>query len=186
MKNFAIISVKTTFLEITKQNELQPKINFDDNYTIFIYKIPQINTSFYKFLYKEVGEKWGWSQRLLLNDNELEQIITHQNTFIFVLYIKGIPSGFAEYHRKDNENIELKYFGLIESQMGKGFGKDFLLYTLNEIWKEKIKRIFLQTCTLDAPTALTFYQKCGFQIFDRQICEEYYPISFLIKNQISF
>jgi len=179
MKNYKTISVETTYLEMLDFTNNNSNVVDEINSDVFITKIHEISVNFYKFLYNEIGGKWGWSQRLLKSDKELENIINNPKTSIYVLYLKGVPSGFAEYQQYDNLNFEIKYFGLLPKLNGKGLGKTLLNSTLAKIKELKPKRIFLQTCVLDSPSALLFYKKNGFEIYDKKICEELYPIDFL-------
>jgi hypothetical protein len=40
---------------------------------------------------------------------------------------------------------------------------------LDRAWTDATKRVWLHTCTLDGPTALSFYRKCGFRPYKRAI-----------------
>jgi len=179
MENYKIIPVETTYLEMLTFSNFSTEFDLEKKTDILIIQAVDIPINFYKFLYTEIGGKWGWSQRLLINEQELSKTINSSNTYIYVLYLKGIPCGFAEYQQLNSQNIELKYFGLLPSLTGKGYGKLLLNSTLSKMWELMPSRIFLQTCVLDSASALNFYQKNGFKIYDQKICQEPYPIDFL-------
>jgi len=179
MENYKIIPVETTYLEMLTFSNFSTEFDLEKKTNILIIQAVDIPINFYKFLYTEIGGKWGWSQRLLINEQELSKTINSSNTYIYVLYLKGIPCGFAEYQQLNSQNIELKYFGLLPSLTGKGYGKLLLNSTLSKMWELMPSRIFLQTCVLDSASALNFYQKNGFKIYDQKICQEPYPIDFL-------
>jgi GNAT superfamily N-acetyltransferase len=40
---------------------------------------------------------------------------------------------------------------------------------LDRAWSHSTGRVWLHTCNLDGPTALTFYMKCGFRPYKRAI-----------------
>ncbi len=184
MKNYKIIQVETTYLEMLSFSGSDSNFTSSTNMDSFIVQAQDISINFYKFLYTEIGGKWGWSQRLLITDDKLDTIINSPNTYIYILYSKGVPFGFAEYQQINSQNIELKYFGLMPKLIGKGYGKWLLNWTLSKMWELNIKRIYLQTCILDSPSALNFYQKNGFQIYDKKICEELYPTDFLENKNL--
>jgi len=182
---FQVIPVKTTYLKMTSFEARQINSDIDENRDLFVYRLNSISINFYKFLYHEIGDLWGWSQRLMITDEELNSIINDSKTIIFVLYIEGKPSGFAEFYNFIDKKYELKYFGLLPNLTGKGYGKLFFNYTLNKIWELKPSEVKLQTCEYDSVGALSFYQKSGFEIFDFKICDENYPIEFVQKRQIN-
>ena len=161
----------TTYLELRQKSDFQPAFVEDDrSFYIKIMDFPDI--AFYRFLYTEVGKIWRWRDRLLLDDDKLLDILASPDTKIYVLYVQGVPAGYIEL-AVQNDDAEIAYFGLREQFFGKGFGKHLLSYGVNEAWKIGAKRIWLHTCNLDGPQALTNYQKRGFQVYD--VVEEPMP-----------
>ena len=47
--------------------------------------------------------------------------------------------------------------------LGRGFGRYFLDQLLSLAWQPEIKKVTINTCTLDHPAALPMYQKFGFE-----------------------
>ena len=86
---------------------------------------------------------------------------------IYVLYIDGVPAGFAELARSGAET-ELAYFGLLPAFIGRGIGGWLLRWSIARAWSTGPPRLWVHTCTLDHPRALGVYQQAGFAIYHRQ------------------
>lgn len=180
MDNFIKIPVRTTYLELFSSNYHRIPLSIENN-ELSIIRIGDISINFYKYLYKEVGEQFGWASRLVLSNDELFTIINSENTFIYVLYAKGVPVGFAELNKPEAEGIELKYFGLVQTAQGKGIANYFFQTVIETVWSMNMNRIYLQTCELDSPKALPFYLKIGFKEYKSAVCSDYYPKEFVEK-----
>src|SRR5207244_1782251 len=81
--------------------------------------------AYYRFLYDVVGSDWKWTSRKKLSDAALAQIIHDPMVELHVLFIEGVPAGFAELDRRVPGEIELKQFGLAPEFIGRGLGKRF-------------------------------------------------------------
>ena len=64
--------------------------------------------------------------------------------------------------------VELAYFGLLPSFIGRGVGGALLTEAIRRAWALGPQRVWLHTCTLDHPAALPNYQKRGFRIYDQK------------------
>jgi GNAT superfamily N-acetyltransferase len=148
-----------TYLEM-KEKPGDLKLLFPENTSIIHIKEPPVH--FYRYLYNTVGEEWQWFDRRKLSDQELKGQIHQPGIEIFVLYVSGIPAGYSELDFSAPDNVNLVYFGLMPEFIGKGYGSFFLKWTINEAWKNNPGRLWLHTCTLDAPHALDTYKKAGF------------------------
>ena len=128
---------------------------------------------FYKFLYQSVGEEWAWRDRLQMSGGELRKILASPDTQVQVMYVSGSPAGYVELYRHDDGSVEIAYFGLRRNYMGRGLGKHLLSHGVDSAWAMGAKRVWLHTCNLDGPHALSNYQKRGFRIF--KVIEEPMP-----------
>ena len=120
-----------------------------------------VSVEFYRNYYYEVGEKFHWLDRIVMPDEELYQKINADNTDIFLMFIKDVPAGFAEFVKED-DFTEILYFGLFPDFVGKGIGTFFLQWVIQQAWSYQPKWIQLNTCSLDHPNALPIYKKAGF------------------------
>ena len=127
-----------------------------------IIRAPGIPLHYYRYLYRQVGKRWHWYQRLRLSDDELAAIIHDPQVSVTVLYVNGAPAGFFELRKQSEEITELSYFGLFEHAIGLGIGKWFLAQALYAAWQGNPQKVTVTTNTLDYPRALQLYQMVGF------------------------
>lgn len=123
---------------------------------------------FYRYLYRLIGDPYHWVSRRQMDDAALAEIIHDPSVYIFILYVDGVPAGMAEIDARDKRSPELKFFGLAQDFVGKGFGRYFLTQAIDAAWALEPERLQLETCTLDHKAALPLYQKFGFRVFDRR------------------
>ncbi len=123
---------------------------------------PKIPLPFYRFLYRQVGGRWHWVDRLRMDDATLAATLHDKRNGISVLYVNGAPGGFFELLKIDEETVELSHFGLFEHALGIGIGKWFLLQALYAAWALTPQRVTVTTNNLDHPRALQLYQMFGF------------------------
>ncbi len=118
--------------------------------------------SYYRYLYNTVGEPWLWYERRMMDDETLAAIIQDPAVEIYVLYIAGVPAGFAELDRRQPGGIELAYFGLIPEFIGMGLGTYLLGWTVDTAWQYEPEYLWVHTCNFDHPRAIQTYQRIGF------------------------
>lgn len=154
------LKVRVTRLEMTvaPRNSLPVPVNVQTA----IMRSPEIPLHFYRYLYRQVGKRWHWYERLKLSDEELAAIIHSKPVSISVLYVDGAPAGFFELAKQDDDVVELSYFGLFERAIGLGIGKWFLLQALYAAWRDNPSKVTVTTNNLDHPRAIQLYQMMGF------------------------
>jgi GNAT superfamily N-acetyltransferase len=155
-------TLTTTYLEMTHPN--QHNTSFQTASDIRIERMETVDVGFYRYLYKSVGEKWRWRDRLLISSSELREILSKSTTHVYILYISGAPAGYVELDQQGS-STEIAYFGLREEYQGRGLGKHLLSYGIQKAWELGARRVFLHTCNLDGPYALANYQKRGFRVY---------------------
>ena len=154
------IEIRITRLEMTAP----PKVSLPVpvNLQTALMRAPEIPLPFYRFLYRQVGARWHWVDRLRMDDETLAAELHHARNSVTVLYVNGAPAGFFELAKQDDDSMELSHFGLFEHALGLGIGKWFLLQALYAAWVGNPQRIVTTTNTLDHPRALQLYQRFGF------------------------
>jgi RimJ/RimL family protein N-acetyltransferase len=125
----------------------------------------------YRALYDMVGRKWHWVNRRHLDDRQLAALIHHPATEIFVLRRQGSPIGYVELNYKLFPQVEIVFLGLVEGEIGNGLGPLVMKSCMQIIKARDPKRVIIQTCTLDHPSALRLYQKTGFAPVGRKQVE---------------
>lgn len=125
--------------------------------------------SFYRYLYDTVGANWLWTDRREWGDDRLAARLNDERTGVYVLYVDGVPAGFGELFQADSEATDLAYFGLIPEFIGRRLGP-FMLWSLIDLaWARPIRRMTVDTCTLDHPKALAHYQRAGFEPYAQRV-----------------
>ena len=157
----ATLDIVITYLEM-RTAPTRPTVPAPPVGKIALLRAERPTVSYYRYLYNTVGEPWLWWERRRLSDAELAAIIHDPLVEIFVLYIDGVPAGYAELDRRTPEEIELAYFGLIPEFMGRKLGPFLLNWVADTAWFHKPKRLWVNTNNLDHPKALQIYQKAGF------------------------
>ena len=133
--------------------------------------------SFYRYLYQAVGGPWTWTARALLSDRELGGILCDPAVEVNVLWVDGVPAGYAELDWRRPPDVELAYFGLLPEFIGQGLGRYLLDWAIAHAWRRRPRRLRVDTCELDHPRALAVYQTSGFRVYDRRIEQIALPAS---------
>ncbi|MEP5567575.1 MAG: GNAT family N-acetyltransferase [Halioglobus sp.] len=119
-----------------------------------------------RFLYQYVGGPWDWKEKLVWSDSQWQAYAESDSLRTWVAYEQGSPAGYFELERQPDDTVELKYFGLAESFIGKGFGGHLLTCAIDEAWRwGQTKRVWVHTCSLDHPGALSNYKARGMQLY---------------------
>lgn len=129
---------------------------------------------FYRFLYDGVGAAWHWYDRKRWTDEQLAATVDDPRVEVHVAWRNGAPAGYVELDRRTAGECEVAYFGLFPEAIGGGLGTWLLRWGIREAWKdEKLERLWVHTCTLDHPSALGVYEKCGFHAFAHERHRQY-------------
>ena len=155
------LRVTITYLQMTRQPTGTPRRPPLKDLAVFRIKRPSL--PFYRFLYNEVGKPWLWYERRAMADTDLKTILSNEKVHVYALYRGGEPAGYVELdYRQDNE-VELAYFGLLPWQIGNGIGPWFLDWAVSTAWNDRPSRLIVNTCNLDHPKAIIVYQQAGFR-----------------------
>ena len=133
-----------------------------------ISQIPAPTVDEYRELYNAVGREFHWLSRRKLSDAELAAVIQNPLNELHMLHVADAAAGFAELDRRTPGEIELVQFGLKREFIGRGLGRWFLQWTIDQAWSYQPRRFWLHTCTLDHPAALPNYLKAGFVLFKQE------------------
>tara|TARA_B100000287_G_C20506712_1_gene731398 strand:- start:201 stop:707 length:507 start_codon:yes stop_codon:yes gene_type:complete len=158
-----ILEVDRKYLEISDLNNLnaQNKPNKDCN----VSKIEPPNFQLNKFLYKQIGKKYNWKDRLIWEDKDWIKYTSNLKVNTFLLKEKDeIVGYFEQILDSEQKECEIAYFGILENYFGKKYGS----YLLSEAIKISLrlnKRVWVHTCSLDHKHALNNYLSRGMKIF---------------------
>jgi ribosomal protein S18 acetylase RimI-like enzyme len=123
---------------------------------------------FYRFLFDAVGRDWVWISRRFWSDAELARVIQNPKVELTVLYVAGVPAGYFELDRTAANEVELSFFGLMPEFIGQGLGRFMINAAVSAAWVGEPGRVWVHTCDLDHPRALSLYQKAGFKPYRQE------------------
>jgi len=160
------IPMTVTFLEMNAKPSVVPPPQ--PRGKIALLRCENPSAHFYRYLYDTIGADYYWVDRKKLSPEALEEVIQNPLNQLFVLYKDGCPAGMAELDRRKSDSTNIAYFGLMPEAIGKRLGYFFLYHTCINAWLEPIRRLTINTCTLDHPRALPLYQRIGFTAYNRE------------------
>jgi GNAT superfamily N-acetyltransferase len=138
-----------------------------------IERLEQPTVALFRFLYREVGRAYRWTDRLGWSDSAIEHYLATPGVSVWLMTWQESPAGYFELQEHGDGSVEIAYFGLLPDYIGRGWGKYLLTRAVQSAWALGPTRVWLHTCTLDHPAALPNYLKRGF----RPVREETYTVS---------
>jgi GNAT superfamily N-acetyltransferase len=158
--------VTTTYLEMRCRDDLRPKRHPDLRFRIGEVSVRQ--WQFNRYLYLMVGGTWAWNDKRAWTDEQWRAYAESELLRTFAAYYDASPAGYYELRRDHDGGIEIAYFGLVPAFIGRGFGSALLTHALEEAWRLNPTRVWVHTCTLDHPAAVSNYQARGMRIYDKE------------------
>jgi GNAT superfamily N-acetyltransferase len=161
------VPITTYYLEMTSPQQLCPTSRAVAGLEVRRANIPSPELS--RFFYTAVGGDWFWLDRIPWTYERWREWVEMPGLETWVAYLEGTPAGYFELERKSPHTVNIAYFGLLPSFIGKGIGGQLLTAAIRRAWAiPSTRRVTVNTCTLDGPQALKNYQARGLQIY----CEE--------------
>ncbi|MCB1508249.1 MAG: GNAT family N-acetyltransferase [Hyphomicrobiaceae bacterium] len=118
----------------------------------------------HRALFRQIGEDWLWTSRLVMADDRLEAILNDPAIERFLLEDASGPCGLLELDFRNPAEVELAFLGLAPHRTGKGLGPALMAMAMERAWsRPETRSFFVHTCTFDHPAALSFYQRFGFR-----------------------
>jgi len=169
--------INITWLEYKGEIKKKPYDNIH-------YKIAHCNSigiEEYKKIYHNVGRNHGWFGRSNMSNQDLEKIIFNKKVEIYLMKEGTKNIGFFEIdytndYIKDKE-LRIVHFGLIEGYIGKGLGIKLMDAAITRAYNLNIKKVILQTNSLDHKRALPFYKEYGFKVFAQETKNLIYAVN---------
>mgnify|MGYP006106541537 CR=1 FL=1 len=156
--------ISRKYLEIKSIKDLKESEYPGKKYTLNL--IDKKNFQLNKFLYKQIGKKYRWIDRLEWTDQKWINYVSSKNLLTFILKNKEDVVGYFElivhYNKKE---IEIAYFGILEEYFGKKLGGYLLSEAIKKSFLLGVNRIWLHTCSLDHENALKNYLSRGMTIY---------------------
>ena len=161
------IEVERTYLELRSRGDLRRSPRTPVHPPPLARLFP-ISPAAYLALYRAVGERWQWRDRLAWDEPRLRAHLDRPDVHVWVLGDPRDPDGYFELEGPLERSVEIVYFGLVARAMGRGLGAWMLERAVEEAWMLGPDRVWLHTCTLDSPQALPNYLARGFREFRRE------------------
>jgi len=123
----------------------------------------------YRELFRRIGEPYLWASRLAMSDDELAATILDPQVEVYAVQ-RGLDEiGMLELDFRIERECELKFVGLATDVVAKGIGRWLMNRALDLAWSHPIGRFWVHTCTIDHPSAVSYYVRSGFTPYKRQI-----------------
>jgi len=170
------LEMVVTYLEMRRPPAPRPAPRRAEPLAILRARRPTV--SYYRYLYDTVGGPWMWYERRMMDDRELARIVQDPRVAVHVLYLDGVPAGYAELDYRVEGEVELAYFGLMPEFIGRGLGRYLLDWTVRRAFESEPSRLWVHTCNHDHPGALSAYQRAGFLPYrqERRVIDDPRPL----------
>ncbi len=158
------------YLEMLSPDQHKKRVCVDLSFSVT--KLNPIAPSVNQYFYLEIGKDWAWTERRPWSEQLWHDYVVTNKVHTFVAEAGDEDLGYFELMEQADNNVELVYFGLLETAVGRGFGSAMLSTAIDEAWnilKDRSQgRIWVHTCNFDHPNALGNYQRLGFNLYDTE------------------
>ena len=167
-----ILKYRVTYLEMNSIPNFDWPKNLKHKLSIFLAE--DFPSWYFLFFYKQVGEKYFWIDWLNKSNKEIDDFVSNKNVLLYTFIKDGFPAGFYMLDYRTKDICDISFFGLVKEAIGMGLGKYLLKTAILTAWdSRKIKKLTINTCSLDHKNALYLYQKYGFRAVDFKDCEKF-------------
>lgn len=161
--------VTITYLETRSTKELRPSSRSAN--TLIIQEVIADQRQQSRNFYCAVGAPWAWNDKRYWSDEQWQTYAKAPELRTFIAYLQDEPVGYFELHQTNEVEIEIAYFGLLPAFVGRGLGGELLTKTLETAWQQNPSRVWVHTCDLDHPAALSNYQARGMVVYKVEVHE---------------
>ena len=156
--------VERNYLEIHSIRDLNEVVKPNKDCSLNL--LEPINFQLNKFFYKNIGKKHKWTDRLVWTEAQWIDYVSSKKVRTYILKYQNDLAGYFEliFH-SDEKEVEIAYFGLLEEFQNKKLGSYLLSQAIKKSFNNKVKRVWVHTCSLDHKNALNNYISRGMKIF---------------------
>jgi GNAT superfamily N-acetyltransferase len=155
-----------TYLEMTEPTALDGAPAPSDD--VSVERVEHCPPATWRHLYTEVGRQYHWVDRLGWSDEEITAYLSDPALELWVMRVAGETAGYFELRREADGAVEIAYFGLLPSFVGRGLGKFLLTRAVERAWARGATRVWLHTSSLDHASALSNYLARGFSVWKQE------------------
>lgn len=118
-----------------------------------------------RFLHELVGTDYAWGGREDWDEDAWSEFVNRPELETHVLHVRGAPAGYFELEFGLETGTRLHTFGLARPFLGRGLGGGLLTLAIRRAFERAPDSpLWLRTCSLDHPHALSNYRSRGFEI----------------------
>jgi GNAT superfamily N-acetyltransferase len=161
------VDVTTWSLEMTAPTDLRP--SREPATPVEIRRAMQPTPELGRFLYTASGGNWYWIDRLLWTYDQWLERLSHPRIETWVMYEAGTPAAYFELDGTAGGDVEIAYLGVLPAFIGRRLGGWLLTEAIRRAWAMGTRRVWVHTCTLDAPHALANYRARGMRVFKEHL-----------------
>ena len=166
------VPLTTYYLEMLSRHELRPR-RASDEFRIVRVELPC--PEFNRFLYTAVGWQFHWIDKLPWSYEQWQAHVNRPEFSTWVGYLSGTPAGYFELERQVDGSVRIIYFGLLPQFIGRKLGGALLTSAIERAWDGGAQRVWVDTCSLDHPSALANYLARGFRIYQEERSQKMVP-----------
>ena len=155
------VGAVVTFLEMTERPKPRPA---PDAGGLQMVRWREVDPAKYRLLFERVGANWLWYSRLAMSDAALLANIAEVHA---VVDRRRIEVGMLELDFSAPGECLIRFLGLVPELAGRGVGKWLFAQALALAWRAGVRRVHVNTCSLDHPAALPSYLRAGFRPYRR-------------------
>jgi GNAT superfamily N-acetyltransferase len=154
--------VTITYLEMTSPAQAAPHAG---ERRLALGRVELLCPELNRFFYVAVGSEWWWHERIGWGRDRWLAWVDRPELETWIGYLEGTPVGYFELEAQPGGQVQIAYFGLLPSFIGRGLGTELLAAAVERAWEIADRRVWVHTCSLDHPRALPNYQARGFTIY---------------------
>ena len=159
------------YLEIKSINDLNEVQKPPSSYSLNLIETKDFQLN--KLLYKQIGKKYRWIDRLTWTDQNWISYVSNKNLITYFLKNNDDLVGYYELIlNKEKQESEIAYFGILEEYFGKKLGGFLLTEAIKKSFSLNVKRVWGHTCSLDHKNALKNYLARGMTVFKSEILKK--------------
>jgi GNAT superfamily N-acetyltransferase len=161
------IEVTRTYLDMAALEQLIP--GPPPTVTAALERIDPAPVEQWRALYRQIGAPWQWHDRDAWPDSDLAAHLARPDIRLFRVVAdlgdgSSDEAGFLELERHTDGSVEIVYLGLHRRLHGHRLGAWLVSAAVRVAFAWDAERVWLHTCTLDAPAALPNYLARGFLV----------------------
>jgi GNAT superfamily N-acetyltransferase len=169
------VAVERTYLQLLSLTQLQPAPA--PHVAAVLEALAPCPVDTWRALYDRIGSPWQWHDRDSWDQGRMEKHLQRADIHVYHV-VAALPSeqgfkpdatvGFLELEQHADGSVEIVYLGLVQQAFGLGLGGWLVSEAVRVAFGLNACRVWLHTCTLDAPAALPNYLARGFAVERRE------------------